>query len=85
MDAITQTVWAIGRKREMKNKKYRVWMTQCYSVDIDAEEVQIVSLDDKPLKIKFVCGYDYTLAEFYCDRISGWAQVDCIVDYTNTP
>lgn len=23
----------------MKNKQYRVWMTQCYSVDIDAKEI----------------------------------------------
>ena len=69
----------------MKNKRYRVWMTQCYAVDIDAKEVQIVSLNDKPLKIKFVGENDYTLAEFYCDMISGLAQVDCIKDYTNTP
>lgn len=60
-------------------------MTQCYAVDIDAKEVQIVSLNDKPLKIKFVGENDYTLAEFYCDMINGWAQVDCITDYTNTP
>lgn len=65
----------------MKNKRYRVWM-QCYVVDIDAKEVQIVSLNDKPLKIKFVGEDNYTLAEFYCDMISGWAQVDCITDYT---
>ena len=68
----------------MKNKRYRVWMTQCYAVDIDAKEIQIVSHNDKPLKIKFVDENDYTLAEFYCDMISGWAQVDCITDYTNT-
>ena len=69
----------------MKNKRYRVWMTQCYAVDIDAKEIQIVSLNDKPLKIKFVGENDYTLAEFYCDMISGWAQVDCITDYTDKP
>lgn len=69
----------------MKNKMYRVWMTQCYAVDIDAKEIQIVSLNDKPLKIKFVGENDYTLAEFYCDMISGWAQVDCITNYTGTP
>ena len=69
----------------MKDKRYRVWMTQCYAVDIDAKEVQIVSLSDKPLKIRFVGENDYTLAEFYCNMINGWAQVDCITDYTNTP
>ena len=69
----------------MKNKRYRVWMTQCYAVDIDAKEIQIISLNDKPLKTKFVGVNDYTLAEFYCDMISGWAQVDCLTDYTNTP
>lgn len=68
----------------MKDKRYMVWMTQCYAVDIYAKEIQIVSLNDKPLKIKFVGENDYTLAEFYCDMISGWAQVDCIADY-NTP
>lgn len=67
----------------MKNKRYRVWMTQCYAVDIEAKEIQIVSLNDKPLKIKFVGENDYTLAEFYCDMISGWAEVKCLVDYTN--
>ena len=60
-------------------------MTHCYTVDIDAKNIQIVSLNDKPLKIKFVDDDNYTLAEFYCDQISGWAQVDCITDYTNTP
>ena len=64
-------------------KRYRVWMTNMYSVDIDAKEVQIVSLNDKPLKIKFVDEDDYTLAEFYCDMISGWAEVKCLVDYTS--
>lgn len=69
----------------MKNKRYRVWMTQFQVTDIDAKEIQIISLNDKPLKIKFVGEDDYTLAEFYCDMISGWAQIDCISDYTNTP
>lgn len=54
-------------------------MTQGYVVDIDAKEIQIVSLNDKPLKIKFVGENDYTLAEFYCDMINGWAQIDCII------
>ena len=69
----------------MKDKRYRVWMANYHVVDIDAKEIQIVSLNDKPLKIKFVGENDYTLAEFYCDMISGWAQVDCLTDYTNTP
>ena len=69
----------------MKNKRYRVWMVHGYGVDIDAKEVQIVSLNDKPLKIKFVGENDYTLAEFYCETINGWAQVDCLTDYTNKP
>ena len=67
----------------MKDKRYKVWMTQCYAVDIDAKEIQTVSLNDKPLKIKFVGENDYTLAEFYCDMISGWAEVKCLVEYTN--
>ena len=69
----------------MNNKRYRVWMTQFQVVDIDAKEIHIVSLNDKPVKIKFVGEDDYTLAEFYCDMISGWAQIDCIPDYKNAP
>ena len=64
----------------MKNKRYRVWMTHCDSVDIDAKEIQICSINDKPLKIRFVDENEYTLAEFYCDMISGWAQVDCLAN-----
>lgn len=66
----------------MKNKSYRVWMTQCYSVDIDAKEVLIISCNDKPLKIRFVDENDYTLAEFYCNMISGWAETKCLADCT---
>ena len=69
----------------MKNKRYRVWMTQGYAVDIDAKDIQMVSLNDKPSKIKLVGENDYTIAEFYCDMISGWAQLDCVIDYTNAP
>lgn len=65
----------------MKNKRYRVWMTQGYVVDIDAKDVQMLSLNDKPLKIRFL-DEDNILAEFYCDMVNGWAQVDCIADYT---
>lgn len=62
----------------MKNKQYRVWITQGYSVDIDAKEIQIVTLHDRPLKIEFVGENNCILAEFYCDMINGWAQINCI-------
>lgn len=64
-------------------KKYRVWMTNVYATDIEAKTVEIVSLNDRPIKIKFLGNDDYVLAEFYCDMISGWAEVKCLVDYTN--
>ena len=64
-------------------KRYRVWMTNMYAVDIDAKTVEIVSLNDRPCKIKFLGEDNYVLAEFYCDMISGWAELPCIVDYTN--
>ena len=64
-------------------KRYRVWMADMYAVDIEAKTVEIISLNDKTLKIKFVGEDDYTLAEFYCDMISGWAEVKCLVDYTS--
>ncbi len=69
----------------MKNKRYRVWTAQGYSVDIDAKEIRITYLGDEPLNIKFVCENDYTLAEFYCNMISGWAEVKCLVDIRIEP
>lgn len=63
-------------------KKYRVWMTNMYAVDIAAKTVKIVSLDDRPCKIKFLGEDNYVFAEFYCDMISGWAELPCVVDYT---
>ena len=68
----------------MKNKRYRVWMAQGYVEDIVAKEVLVVSLNAKPLKVKFVDENNYTLAEFYCDMISGWANVDCITEKNHT-
>ena len=68
----------------MKNKRYRVWMAQGYVEDIIAKEVLVVSLNAKPLKVKFVDENNYTLAEFYCNMISGWANVDCIMERNHT-
>lgn len=62
----------------MQSKKYRVWMTQNYLTDLNAERMEIVAVNDKPIKIKFLTN-DNVIAEFYCDAISGWAQVDCLV------
>ena len=64
----------------IKNKRYRVWTANGCVTDIEAKVIQIISLDDKPLKIRFVGENDYLLAEFYCDMISGWAEVNCLVD-----
>ena len=64
-------------------KRYRVWMTNMWATDIDANTVEMVSLNDRPIKIKFLDEDNYVLAEFYCNMISGWAEVKCLVDYTN--
>ena len=64
-------------------KRYRVWMTNMYSTDIEAKTVEMVSLNDRPIKIKFLGDDNYVLAEFYCDMISGWAEVKSLVDYSN--
>lgn len=63
-------------------KRYRVWMTNMCTTDIEAKTVERVSFNDRPIKIKFLDDDDYVLAEFYCDMISGWAEVKCLVDYT---
>lgn len=65
----------------MKNKRYRVWMMQGFVVEIDAKKIEVVSVNDKPVKIRFVTDEDYLVAEFYCERINGWAEVGCLVDY----
>lgn len=64
----------------MKDKRYRVWMMQGYIADIDAKKVEVVSFNDKPLKIRFVTDEDYLVAEFYCERIHGWAEMVCLVE-----
>lgn len=64
-------------------RRYRVWMTNMCAIDIEAKTVEMVSLNDRPIKIKFLGDDDYVHAEFYCDMISGWAEVVCLVDYTN--
>ena len=64
-------------------KRYRIWMTNVYATDIEAKTVEMVSLNDRPIKIKFLGDDNYVLAEFYCDMISGWAEIKCLVDYTN--
>ena len=64
-------------------ERYRVWMTNICTTDIDAETVEMVSLNDRPIKIRFLGEDNHVLAEFYCDMISGWAEIKCLVDYTN--
>ena len=64
-------------------KRYRVWMTNMCATDIEAKTVEMISINDMPIKIKFLGDDNYVLAEFYCDMINGWAEVKCIVDYTD--
>ena len=58
-------------------------MTNMYSTDIEAKTVEMISLNDRPIKIKFLGDDNYVLAEFYCHMISGWAELKCLVDYTD--
>ena len=63
-------------------KRYRVWMTNLCATDIEAKTIEMISyLNDKPFKIRFLDDDNYVLAEFYCNMISGWAEVKCLVDY----
>ena len=64
----------------MKTKKYRVWISHSCPVDIEAKNIKIISIDDEPKKIIFLGNDHYTIAEFYCDMISGWAELECIAD-----
>lgn len=64
----------------MKNKRFRVWTSQ-YSIDIDAKKLEFVSVNDRPIKIRFLNEDDYLVAEFYCDRLDGWAEMTCLVNY----
>lgn len=66
----------------MNNKRYRVWMRQGYAVDIDAKKFEIVTVNDKPIKIKFYGDNNCLLAEFFADSIHGWASITCLVDVT---
>ena len=63
-------------------KRYRVWTVDGCPIDIEAKHIQmfINNNNDAPIKIRFVGDNDYILAEFYCDRISGWAEIKCLVD-----
>ena len=55
-------------------KRYRVWMANMCAIDIEAKTIDMVSINDRPLKIRFVGEDDYTLAEFYCDKMNGWGR-----------
>lgn len=65
----------------MKTKRYRVWHNQGCYVDINAEKLETVSINERPTKVRFLDESDSLLAEFYCDRIEGWAEVSCLVNY----
>ena len=55
-------------------------MTNMYSTDIEAKTIDMISINDRPTKIRFIGDDDYILAEFYCDMINGWAEIKCLVD-----
>ena len=56
-------------------KRYRVWIKDTF-VDITAECMEMYSVDKKPVKIRFYDNDENVIAEFYCDNICGWAEVN---------
>lgn len=60
-------------------KKYRIWAS-CYTIDILAKTLEVVFFNDRPCKIRLFDENDCLLAEFYCDKIDGWAVVDCLAN-----
>ena len=67
-------------------KSYRVWTANSGVIVINAKTINIIYaehdsyLNDKPIKIIFIDNKDHIIAEFYCDMISGWAELECIAD-----
>lgn len=53
-------------------KKYTVW-TMYGLVEVKAEGLRRIAIDDKPIKICFYIG-DEVVAEFYTDHICGWVE-----------
>jgi len=53
-------------------KKYDVY-TPWGVVAVEAEDVTMFSINDRPIKIRFTIG-DTAVAEFYCEHVSGWVE-----------
>jgi hypothetical protein len=53
-------------------KTYDVW-TMNGLVEVKAEGIRRITIDDKPIKIYFYIG-DEVVAEFYTDHICGWTE-----------
>lgn len=68
---------AVVNEEETKMKSYRVW-TSNTTIDIEAKTFTFVR-DELP-KIVFVDTMNRAIAEFYCNAIAGWAELDAIGD-----
>lgn len=53
-------------------KEYTVW-TMNGLVEVRAEGIRRITIDDKPIRIIFYIG-DEVVAEFYTERVCGWAE-----------
>lgn len=61
-------------------RSYRIWKQDSMFTDIKAEGMEMTVVDNKPVKIRFYDNDEIIIAEFYCDSICGWAQLDHVVD-----
>ena len=53
-------------------KTYEVW-TMNGVVEVKADDIRRLSVDNKPTKIQFFIG-GYIVAEFYTEHICGWVE-----------
>ena len=53
-------------------KTYDVW-TMNGLVEVKAEGIRRITVDDKPIKIYFYIG-DEVVAEFYIEHVCGWSE-----------
>ena len=61
-------------------KRYRICMTGNVFIDIETEYMEMIVINNKPVKIRFYDNDENIIAEFYTDNICGWSQLDHVVD-----
>lgn len=61
-------------------ERYRIWMQDNTFTDIMGKNMEMIIINNKPIKIRFYDNDENIIAEFYCDNICGWSQLDNVVD-----